>query len=114
MELGHNRVWDYVGDNFVHRYNWKLIWLYAPEQDGDGGGVVGPIIWLYTPARLVQNTSDGKLVEQEAGEKVGQEHVGGVQVNSGIKIHIISCRYFQTLVQLFLHLCVLFCISKLV
>ena len=19
MELGHNRVWDYVGDNFVHR-----------------------------------------------------------------------------------------------
>ena len=34
MQLGHNRVWDYVGDNFVHR--------------------------------LVQNTEDGKLVEQEA------------------------------------------------
>jgi len=61
MELGHNRVWDYVGDNFVHR--------------------------------LVQNTSDGKLVEQEAGEKVGQEHVGGVQVNSDEKMDSLQLEY---------------------
>ena len=37
MQLGHNRVWDYVGDNFVHR--------------------------------LVQNSSDGKLVQQEGGQE---------------------------------------------
>ena len=42
MQLGYNRVWDYVGDNFVHR--------------------------------LVQNTEDGKLVEQEArGDGAKQE-----------------------------------------
>jgi len=41
MELGHNRVWDYVGDNFVHR--------------------------------LVANTEDGKLVQQEG---VGSSKAG--------------------------------------
>jgi len=48
MELGHNRVWDYVGDNFVHR--------------------------------LVQNTGDGKLVEQEDSSGGGkQKQEGGLQ-----------------------------------
>ena len=43
MELGHNRVWDYVGDSFVHRLvqsqeDGKLV-----EQEGGGGreGVKG-------------------------------------------------------------------------
>lgn len=37
MQLGNNRVWDYVGDNFVHR--------------------------------LLQNKTDGKLVEGPSPEK---------------------------------------------
>jgi len=39
MELGHNRVWDYVGDSFVHR-------LVQSQEDGklveqEGGGMEG-------------------------------------------------------------------------
>jgi len=65
MELGHNRVWDYVGDNFVHR--------------------------------LVQNTSDGKLVDQEGGggedQKHCRENVGGVNVDSDEKMDSLQLEY---------------------
>lgn len=43
MELGHNRVWDYVADNYVHR--------------------------------LIQNKTDGKLVQlDEGGRAVGRHN----------------------------------------
>jgi len=63
MELGHNRVWDYVGDNFVHR--------------------------------LVQNTSDGKLVEQEGGggQTEKQRRVDGVHVDSDEKMDSLQLEY---------------------
>lgn len=64
MELGHNRVWDYVGDNFVHR--------------------------------LVQNTSDGKLVEQEAGggeEGKQRSSVGGLHVDNDEKMDSLQLEY---------------------
>lgn len=62
MELGHNRVWDYVGDNFVHR--------------------------------LVQNTSDGKLVEQEGGgAEEKQRRVDGVNVDSEEKMDSLQLEY---------------------
>jgi len=59
MQLGHNRVWDYVGDNFVHR--------------------------------LVQNTEDGKLVEQEA-RRDGAKHEGGFEVNED-KVDSLQLEY---------------------
>ena len=51
MELGHNRVWDYGGDNFMHM--------------------------------LVQNTSDGKLVEQ-APDRLDGKHGGANLENAAI------------------------------
>ena len=53
------RVWDYVGDNFVHR--------------------------------LVQNTEDGKLVEQEA-RRDGAKHEGGFEVNED-KVDSLQLEY---------------------
>merc|ERR1719186_982075 len=62
MELGHDRVWDYVGDNFVHR--------------------------------LVQNTEDGKLVEQEAHRDGGKHgRVGGVLVDKDEKMDSLQLEY---------------------
>lgn len=38
MQLGNNRVWDYVGDNFVHRLlqnkDGKLVEGPSPEKHG--------------------------------------------------------------------------------
>ena len=52
-------MWDYVGDNFVHR--------------------------------LVQNTEDGKLVEQEA-RRDGAKHEGGFEVNED-KVDSLQLEY---------------------
>lgn len=59
MELGHNRVWDYVGDNFVHR--------------------------------LVQNTSDGKLVEQTPDRGEGKH--GGANLENAEKVDSLQLEY---------------------
>ena len=62
MELGHNRVWDYVGDNFVHR--------------------------------LVQNTTDGKLVEQGGGGGGGKYGgVDGVNLENDEKVDSLQLEY---------------------
>ena len=62
MELGQDRVWDYVGDNFVHR--------------------------------LVQNTEDGKLVQQEERNEGGKHgRVGGVMVDKDEKMDSLQLEY---------------------
>merc|ERR1719232_2046684 len=61
MQLGHNRVWDYVGDNFVHR--------------------------------LVQNTEDGKLVEQEARLEDGGKHDLGWTGDAEEKVDSLQLEY---------------------
>jgi len=62
MELGQDRVWDYVGDNFVHR--------------------------------LVQNTEDGKLVEQEQRTEGGKQgRVEGVAINNDEKMDSLQLEY---------------------
>jgi len=61
MQLGHNRVWDYVGDNFVHR--------------------------------LVQNTEDGKLVEQEARLGDGGKHDLGWTGEGEDKVDSLQLEY---------------------
>ena len=62
MQLGQDRVWDYVGDNFVHR--------------------------------LVQNTEDGKLVQQEERVEGGKQgRVGGVAVNKDEKMDSLQLEY---------------------
>ena len=44
--------------------------------------------------RLVQNTSDGKLVEQEGGGEEGKNsHVGGVHVDSAEKMDSLQLEY---------------------
>lgn len=49
MELGNNKVWDYIGDNYVHR--------------------------------LVQNKSDGKLVQvDEGGNPVRDEKLDALNL----------------------------------
>lgn len=49
MELGNNKVWDYIGDNYVHR--------------------------------LVQNKSDGKLVQvDEGGNPVQDEKMDALNL----------------------------------
>lgn len=49
MELGNNKVWDYIGDNYVHR--------------------------------LVQNKSDGKLVQvDEGGNPVQNEKLDALNL----------------------------------
>jgi BRCA1-associated protein len=68
MELGENRVWDYVGDNFVHRLvqsdsaDGKLI-----EAEGNGG-------------RMGGDCKDSKSVD-------------GVTVNSAEKLDSIQLEY---------------------
>lgn len=43
MQLGNNRVWDYVGDNFVHRLlqdkDGKMVEGGHEPAKGEGGGV---------------------------------------------------------------------------
>ena len=53
MELGNNKVWDYVGDNYVHR--------------------------------LIQNKSDGKLVQvDESGHPVQDEKLDSLNLEVNI------------------------------
>ena len=61
MELGNNKVWDYIGDNYVHR--------------------------------LVQNKSDGKLVQvDEGGNPVQEEKVDALNLEvSDIQDHLLIC-----------------------
>ena len=55
MELGNNKVWDYVGDNYVHR--------------------------------LIQNKSDGKLVQvDESGHPVQDEKLDSLNLEVNIII----------------------------
>lgn len=61
MQLGHNRVWDYVGDNFVHR--------------------------------LVQNTEDGKLVEQEARPEGGKHDTAWTGGQAEDKVDSLQLEY---------------------
>lgn len=48
------------------------------------------LCWRQLVHRLVQNTSDRDGTE---AEKVGQEHVGGVQVNSDEKMDSLQLEY---------------------
>jgi len=56
MQLGHNRVWDYVGDNFVHR----LV-----QNTGDG--------------KLVEGEGRG-TVEKHHGEAMSEEKMDSLQL----------------------------------
>ncbi len=67
MELGQNRVWDYVGDNFVHR----LV-----QTDGSDG-------------KLVEAEGNGGLEPGDCNSKT----VGGVTVNSDEKLDSIQLEY---------------------
>ena len=68
MQVGSNRVWDYVGDNFVHR--------------------------------LVQNKTDGKLVELDGQDRNGQDTKTVVR-NAGFAIltpsAAVMCHLFSPL-----------------
>jgi len=61
MQLGQDRVWDYVGDNFVHR--------------------------------LVQNTEDGKLIQQEARSDGAKGRHSGQLVDSEEKVDSLQLEY---------------------
>merc|ERR1719341_501087 len=68
MELGHNRVWDYVGDNFVHR-------LVQSQEDG----------------KLVEQEGGGR-----EGIKGGGKHTGsvdGVTVDNEEKMDSLQLEY---------------------
>lgn len=66
MELSSNRVWDYVGDNFVHRL------VQTDSADG----------------KLVE--AEGGLDDDNGGQCQG---VGGVVVNSDEKLDSIQLEY---------------------
>ena len=58
MELGNNKVWDYVGDNYVHR--------------------------------LIQNKSDGKLVQvDESGNPVHDEKLDSLNLEVSTSLVVL-------------------------
>ncbi len=96
MELGQNRVWDYVGDNFVHRLmqtdsaDGKLVEAEAGLGllEGGGGAENGG-----------SGVGGGAAGEGKCGGMVGEgggggvSVVGGVAVNSEEKLDSIQLEY---------------------
>ena len=70
MELGANRVWDYVGDNFVHRL--------VQTECADG--------------KLVE-TGGGRAGRDPEDCKDGAKNIDGVTVNSDEKLDSIQLEY---------------------
>ena len=70
MELGANRVWDYVGDNFVHRL--------VQTECADG--------------KLVE-TGGGRAGRDDEDCKDGAKNIDGVTVNSDEKLDSIQLEY---------------------
>ncbi len=102
MELGQNRVWDYVGDNFVHRLmqtdgaDGKLVeaeaslGLMAGMVGEDGrspGGIGGGVGDVGSPGVV-----EGKCGMMSVGVG-GVSVVGGVAVNSDEKLDSIQLEY---------------------
>ena len=87
MELTSNRVWDYVGDNFVHRLvqtdsaDGKLV-----EAEGGGGGQGGGGGGHYYSSQAM----DGGQCKGGGG---GGGVVDGVMVNTDEKLDSIQLEY---------------------
>ena len=81
MELGQNRVWDYVGDNFVHR-------LMQTENFADG-----KLVEADGRAGDTCRTCTCNAVVEGAGVEGGDVKGDGVRVNVDEKIDSIQLEY---------------------
>ncbi len=84
MELGQNRVWDYVGDNFVHR---------LMQTDSADGKLVEAEAGLGLTSGDVTTGIGTEGGEGKCGGSGVMSVVGGVAVNSEEKFDSIQLEY---------------------
>ena len=84
MELGQNRVWDYVGDNFVHR-------LMQTDNFADGKLVEAD--GLGEECRTCSNCKGASICIGGAENVKTNSSVDGVRVNVDEKIDSIQLEY---------------------